>query len=237
MTGVPLDPSSQSGEPRDLEARVDELKDQIRRSHTRLSLLSDTILTGGAAGSRAEIIFRNEMSSAFRLIKAAFIIDGAVQYNRQDETGVLADQKEIPLFSGAGFTHHVGESSYGWSMATLGNLFGLLNFLLKSVVFVTIMMWVRWTLPRLRIDQVMMLCLKYLIPIGCILLAGVSVWVLFVPVILQKIVAWVLFGLSMAGLGFMAFQLKTWASALPGAGMPGMWRMEGLPGYQGATKS
>lgn len=86
---------------RDLEARVDELKDQIRRSHTRLSLLSDTILTGGAAGSRAEIIFRNEMSSAFRLIKAAFIIDGAVQYNRQDETGVLADQKEIPLFSGS----------------------------------------------------------------------------------------------------------------------------------------
>lgn len=86
---------------RDLEARVDELKDQIRRSHTRLSLLSDTILTGGAAGSRAEIIFRNEMSSAFRLVKAAFIIDGAVQYNRQDETGVLADQKEIPLFSGS----------------------------------------------------------------------------------------------------------------------------------------
>lgn len=86
---------------RDLEARVDELKDQIRRSHTRLSLLSDTILTGGAAGSRAEIVFHNEMSSAFRLIKAAFIIDGAVQYNRQDETGVLADQKEIPLFSGS----------------------------------------------------------------------------------------------------------------------------------------
>lgn len=86
---------------RDLEARVDELKDQIRRSHTRLSLLSDTILTGGAAGSRAEIIYHNEMSSAFRLIKAAFIIDGAVQYNRQDETGVLADQKEIPLFSGS----------------------------------------------------------------------------------------------------------------------------------------
>src|SRR4051794_22457459 len=30
---------------RDLEARVDELKDQIRRSHTRLALLSDTILS------------------------------------------------------------------------------------------------------------------------------------------------------------------------------------------------
>ena len=38
---------------RDLEQRVDELKDQIRRSHTRLALLSDTIIGGGAAGINA----------------------------------------------------------------------------------------------------------------------------------------------------------------------------------------
>jgi len=86
---------------RDLEARVDELKDQIRRSHTRLALLSDTILSGGAAGSRAEVLFRNEMSTAFRLTRAIVIIDGAVQYNRQDDTGALADQKEIPIFNGS----------------------------------------------------------------------------------------------------------------------------------------
>jgi hypothetical protein len=86
---------------RDLEARVDELKDQIRRSHTRLALLSDTILSGGAAGSRAEVTFKNEMSSAFRLTRALFVVDGAVQYNRQDESGALADQKEIPIFNGS----------------------------------------------------------------------------------------------------------------------------------------
>jgi len=43
------------------------------------------------------------------------------------------------------------------------------------------MMWVRWTLPRLRIDQVMMTCLKYLLPISCVLLLGVSVWRLAFP--------------------------------------------------------
>lgn len=86
---------------RDLEARVDELKDQIRRSHTRLALLSDTILSGGAAGARAEIAYHNEMSSAFRLVKALFVLDGAVQYNRADDTGALADQKEIPVFTGS----------------------------------------------------------------------------------------------------------------------------------------
>jgi hypothetical protein len=86
---------------RDLEQRVDELKDQIRRSHTRLALLSDTIIGGGAAGSRSEITYHNEMSSAFRLTRALFVLDGAVQYNRTDDTGALADQKEIPIFSGS----------------------------------------------------------------------------------------------------------------------------------------
>ncbi len=62
-----MDGATYSVRLRDLEQRVDELKDQIRRSHTRLALLSDTIISGGAAGSRAEVVFKNEMSSAFRL--------------------------------------------------------------------------------------------------------------------------------------------------------------------------
>jgi len=86
---------------RDLEQKIDELKEQIRRSHTRLSLLSETILSGGTGGARAEITFINDMSSAFHMTQALFVLDGAVQYNKQDETGVLAGQKEIPIFSGS----------------------------------------------------------------------------------------------------------------------------------------
>lgn len=86
---------------RDLEQRVDELKEQIRRSHTRLSLLSDSILAGGVGGARAEITFVNDMSNVFQLTRALFLLDGAVQNNKQDETGVLAEQKEIPVFSGS----------------------------------------------------------------------------------------------------------------------------------------
>lgn len=96
-----MDGSTYAVRLRDLEARADELKDQIRRSHTRLALLSDTILSGGAAGSRSEVLFKNEMSNAFRLTRALFVIDGTVQYNKQDETGALADQKEIPIFNGS----------------------------------------------------------------------------------------------------------------------------------------
>ncbi len=86
---------------RDLEQRIDELKEQIRRSHTRLSLLTDSILSSGISGSRAEIEFQNEMGGAYRLTKAVFILDGAVQYNQSDDSGLLGEQRTIPIFSGS----------------------------------------------------------------------------------------------------------------------------------------
>ena len=61
--------------------------------------------------------------------------------------------------------------TWGW---LLGNVINVVVFIVKGWLLVFVMMWVRWTLPRLRIDQVMMTCLKYLLPISCVLLLGVS---------------------------------------------------------------
>jgi NADH-quinone oxidoreductase subunit H len=41
---------------------------------------------------------------------------------------------------------------------------------------VIVMMWVRWTLPRLRIDQVMTTCLKYCVPLAAICFIGATAW-------------------------------------------------------------
>ncbi|WP_394820607.1 hypothetical protein [Pendulispora albinea] len=111
---------------RDLEARVDELKDQIGRSHRRLALLSDTIMTQGAGGSRSEITFHNEMSSAFKLTRALVTLDGAVQYNRQDDTGALADQKDIPIFSGS---VPAGDHTVAVVLNFQGNGYGVFTYL------------------------------------------------------------------------------------------------------------
>lgn len=54
---------------------------------------------------------------------------------------------------------------------------GVANMVGKSVVLYFIMIWVRWTLPRIRIDQVMHLCLKVLLPLSlaCVVWAAVQV--------------------------------------------------------------
>ncbi|HEY8943518.1 MAG TPA: hypothetical protein VIM73_04610 [Polyangiaceae bacterium] len=113
---------------RDLEQHIDELKEQIRRSHTRLSLLSDTILSGGAGGARAEIDFRNDLSGAFRLTGALFVLDGAVQYNKQDESddSALAQQKEIPVFSGS---IPPGDHTVQIVLQLRGNGYGVFSYL------------------------------------------------------------------------------------------------------------
>ena len=46
---------------------------------------------------------------------------------------------------------------------------------------VTFMMWVRWTLPRLRIDQVMTTCLKYCTPIAAAMFLGAVLWTYWFP--------------------------------------------------------
>ncbi|HMC89381.1 MAG TPA: NADH-quinone oxidoreductase subunit NuoH [Gemmataceae bacterium] len=61
-------------------------------------------------------------------------------------------------------------------LPVLGNIINVAVFIIKGWLLVFVMMWVRWTLPRLRIDQVMTTCLRYLVPISCVLLVGVSIW-------------------------------------------------------------
>src|SRR5262249_47888000 len=56
---------------------------------------------------------------------------------------------------------------------------GIVIAMARLVIFVQT--WLRWTLPRPRIDQVLYACVKVLLPLACVILLGATLWQLFVP--------------------------------------------------------
>ena len=53
---------------------------------------------------------------------------------------------------------------------------GIVWFILKTFVLITLMMWIRWTVPRLRIDQMMGLCWKLLVPLSLVVFILAAAW-------------------------------------------------------------
>ncbi len=81
----------------------------------------------------------------------------------------------IPIFEASGLAYAPGEAD--WHLTGfIANCAGVVNLILKAVLGVTVMMWVRWTLPRLRIDQVMTTCLKYCVPLAAFCFLGAVGW-------------------------------------------------------------
>lgn len=110
----------------DLERRVNELKEQIFRSKARLNLLKETVLHGVIAGARAVITHRNEMGSMYTPIRYVYALDGQEIFSKVDESGKLADQKEIEVFNGS---IAPGNHTLSVQMTYQGNGYGVFSYL------------------------------------------------------------------------------------------------------------
>lgn len=111
---------------RDLEHRVNELKEQVFRDKARLDLLKETVLHQVNAASRARIVHRNEMGSMYSLIKLVYALDGAEIFSKSDDAGHLGDTKEFEIFNGMLVP---GNHTLTVLMVYQGNGFGVFSYL------------------------------------------------------------------------------------------------------------
>ena len=70
----------------------------------------------------------------------------------------------------------------GWQ-SPFANLFNtpawsIVWMISKTFFLIFIMIWIRWTVPRLRVDQLMHLCWKVFIPIGLFNVFAVALWII-----------------------------------------------------------
>jgi len=87
----------------------------------------------------------------------------------------LVSMISVILFLGAWNTPLPNIGSVQLATWTTGTAWGIIWVLTKTLTMVGIQMWIRWTLPRLRVDQLMNLCWKVLTPLafGCMLISGI----------------------------------------------------------------
>lgn len=128
------------------------------------------------SGIRWSFFFMEEYAGMFLMsaIAAVFFLGGfesplswALRESLNGETGFV---RVVAVDGGTQTRFALGALAY--QAVCAGTLIA------KTMGLVFVMMWLRWTLPRLRVDQVMTMGYKYLTPLAlvCVLGAGLFEW-------------------------------------------------------------
>lgn len=124
-----------------------------------------------------------------------------------------------PVLAGQAYFSGATNAAIGWDATaeamglTTGaaglaalNVYCLFWFVLKAMGLIFVQIWLRWTLPRIRIDQVLYACVKVLLPGALVMFTGVALWVWLVPQPAHGVVD----GELVARLGHLVSQDKHW---------------------------
>jgi NADH-quinone oxidoreductase subunit H len=93
----------------------------------------------------------------------------------------FAEMAHLVAFSGIATTLFLGGYKPFVPWSPLEVIPGIVWFLLKFVVMFFVLIWVRFTFPRLREDQLQGLAWKFLIPVSLLLILVTGAWVLYAP--------------------------------------------------------
>lgn len=87
----------------------------------------------------------------------------------------------VTLFLGGWNTPLPNLGDFKLAEYTTGMFWGIFWVLSKTLLVVFVQMWIRWTLPRFRVDQLMSLCWKILTPLAfaCLVVSGLYRLLLF----------------------------------------------------------
>ena len=85
-----------------LEEQINDLKEKILRTKSRLLLLQEAMVGGTevSSGAKAILVHRNEMGSAFVLESVSYALDGAPIFTKVDVNGDLDKKEEFEIFNG-----------------------------------------------------------------------------------------------------------------------------------------
>ena len=122
------------------------------------------------SGIRWSFFFMEEYAAMFlmSLVAAVFFLGGFESpFTRLAEWAFV---REIALDGG------IAREAALFHLPVLYQLTAGLVLIAKALFGVFLMMWLRWTLPRLRIDQVMTMGYKYLTPLALLCVLGAGFW-------------------------------------------------------------
>lgn len=113
---------------RDLEQRINELREQVFRSKGRLALLAESVLEGTVGGSELLIRHENRMSGTFELTRVVYLLDGAQIFPSGESLSgeALAEAETFDIYRGSIVP---GEHTLSITLEYRGNGHGVFAYL------------------------------------------------------------------------------------------------------------
>jgi len=110
---------------KELETKIDDLKERVFRSKSRIVLLKETVLSGNLAGSRVIITHESKLGSIYKIRRGLFSIDGNRVFNKIDRDGDLASLRTWDIYNG---TTTPGTHTVSIVLGLQGSGFGMFSY-------------------------------------------------------------------------------------------------------------